>query len=484
MIKNDRQYRITKTQLERFEQAGKETVSAAGGDAHPRLLQAQAEALASQADELRAQIAEYDALRLGQRAVIQAERLEDLPRMLIQARIASTRSQKDLAEKLGLKEQQIQRYESTDYAGASLERLRAVAAELGLRVSQQIFLPDIKPSLGNLFARLGHAGLERAFLCERILPRDIAARLRGTVTAEEESRLAIEAAESVGRVFGLLPEQIFSPAPLTLANVGGSLRYKVAAHANERRLSAYSLYTSHLVQTLLDAVPARQPRLIPVDHAAMRREIIGKYGELTFDTSLRYASSLGIVVLPLRDAGAFHGAYLRVGGRHVVILKQRTRSLSRWLFDLFHEIRHAGEQPEALELSILEEPETSAERRASPAELTASRFAGEVLLDGRAETLAKECVRAAGGSVERLKSVVPKVARSEGVSTADLANYVAFRLSIQGINWWGAAHNLQPQTEDPWAVARDHLLGQIQFGVLTEADRELLELALSTEEIL
>ena len=483
MIKNDRQYRITKAQLERFAQARNEAARNTDKNVHPRLLQAQAEAYASQEEDLRAQVAEYDALRLGHRAVIQAEGLSDLPRMFIQARIASGLSQKELATKLGLKEQQIQRYEATNYAGASLERLHEVAAELGLRVSQQIFLPEIKPSLSNLFARLGQVGLERSFICQRLLSREVGARVREAVPAEEDSRLAIQVAESVGRVFGLVPREIFSPAPLTLANVGGLLRFKMTANVDERRLGAYSLYASHLARTLLDAVPVVSSVHIPVDPAAMRRQIIKIYGELTFDAALRYAAGLGIWVLPLRDTGAFHGAYLRIGGRHVVILKQRTTSLSRWLFDLFHEIRHAGEQPEEAELSILETPETSAERRASPAEQTASRFAGEVLLNGRAEVLAKQCVRAADGAVERLKSVVPKVARSEGLATADLANYMAFRLSLQGINWWGTAHNLQPQTEDPWAIARDYLLEQIHFGALPEVDQRLLQLALSPEEI-
>jgi hypothetical protein len=39
-----------------------------------------------------------------------------------------------LAERLGLKEQQIQRYEATNYASASLSRVQQVARALGLRM--------------------------------------------------------------------------------------------------------------------------------------------------------------------------------------------------------------------------------------------------------------------------------------------------------------------------------------------------------------
>lgn len=40
-----------------------------------------------------------------------------------QGRIAAGLSQKELSERLGLKERQIQRYEATDYASANLTRV-------------------------------------------------------------------------------------------------------------------------------------------------------------------------------------------------------------------------------------------------------------------------------------------------------------------------------------------------------------------------
>ena len=57
-----------------------------------------------------------------------------LPQALPQGRIAAGLSQKELAERLGLKEQQIQRDEATDDASASLTRICEVARSLGLKV--------------------------------------------------------------------------------------------------------------------------------------------------------------------------------------------------------------------------------------------------------------------------------------------------------------------------------------------------------------
>src|SRR5687767_5155394 len=54
----------------------------------------------------------------------------------------------------------------------------------------------------------------------------------------------------------------------------------------------------------------------------------------------------GIPVLPLSDSGAFHGACWRTAGRNVIVVKQRSRFMSRWVFDLLHEWHHAGQFPE------------------------------------------------------------------------------------------------------------------------------------------
>ncbi|MDQ3702081.1 MAG: helix-turn-helix transcriptional regulator, partial [Chloroflexota bacterium] len=52
-------------------------------------------------------------------------------------------SQKELARRLGLKEQQIQRYEARRYAGASLERVQAVADALGVQIHERVLLPTV-----------------------------------------------------------------------------------------------------------------------------------------------------------------------------------------------------------------------------------------------------------------------------------------------------------------------------------------------------
>ena len=50
-------------------------------------------------------------------------------------------TQKELPARLGVKEQQIQRYESTRYAGVSLERAQAILNALGVQIREQLTVP-------------------------------------------------------------------------------------------------------------------------------------------------------------------------------------------------------------------------------------------------------------------------------------------------------------------------------------------------------
>jgi DNA-binding XRE family transcriptional regulator len=139
MIKNARQYLITKAQAKRF----KDAIAAfdnTATDTHPLLAKAQRGALVSQLAELKWQLDEYEKLRSGKLKILKKSSFQELPIELIRARIARGLTQKDLARKLGVKEQQIQRYEETDYASASLSRVNEVIKALDIEVREEITL--------------------------------------------------------------------------------------------------------------------------------------------------------------------------------------------------------------------------------------------------------------------------------------------------------------------------------------------------------
>ena len=480
MIKNQRQYRITRAQAQKFEHAIAELVSAPDTQGvHPVLYKAQIEALKSQLQDLKAELEEYEALRTGQQRVLELDSFDDLPRALVQARIATGLSQQGLAAKLGLKGQQIQRYEATEYQSASLARVGEVVRALGLRIRKEVFLPSDHFPLATLLKRLKLAGLEKDFVLRRLLLKPPVVRTRVGEDKTGSAEIALEAATSISRVYGWSPTDVFGDGPLRVETSSPAVaRFKLPARVKKAGLSAYIVYAHYLAMLVLEATPDLVPKSIPTRPAALREAVLSKYGDITFSNVLKYVWDLGVPVLPLNDPGAFHGACWRINGRNVIVLKQRTASAARWLHDLLHELWHAGNEPELEEHPVIEESETSDYRSNSRQEVAATQFAGDVMLSGRAEELVELCVRTAQNSVERLKQTLPRVARREGVAVDALANYMAFRLALQGINWWGAATNLQRVGWELPCTPRDVLLERIDLNRLNEVDQDLLLRAL------
>jgi HTH-type transcriptional regulator/antitoxin HigA len=138
VITNERQYAITKAQVERFKEALVSAERQAVQPLPPRALKAMREGIESQLLDLQEELADYERLRDGTVKTIVADSILDLAVGLVKARIVRNWTQKELAERLGLPEQQIQRYEATLYKGMALERLQEVADALRVGVREVI----------------------------------------------------------------------------------------------------------------------------------------------------------------------------------------------------------------------------------------------------------------------------------------------------------------------------------------------------------
>jgi transcriptional regulator with XRE-family HTH domain len=479
MITNERQYKITRSSVDRFRKAIGELANGLEvADVHPRLVQAQREAMESQLADLQAEMVEYDRLKSTDVSLISIDSFGELADGLIKARIAGGLSQRALAERLGIKEQQIQRYEAERYASASYQRLREITDALGVRIKNEIVLPVVPHGFQSLVNKLRQVGIDRDFLLSRLLPSADAAR--ATDEIDSDDYVTAKAGAVLERVFGWTRDNLFGAQALIAPRFAAAeARFKMPGNRPHAAASLYSAYANYLAVVALKGARALPKDAIPIDAAAMRRLIRGRYEALDLRSALHTAWDLGVVVLPLRDPGAFHGACWRYEGRNVVVLKQVSKYEARWQFDLLHELFHAGQRPEADTMELIEAEETSAERRNSDEEIAASQFAGDVVLDGKAESLAQACVLDSRKSVERLKRVVPIIAAKNGVSIGALANYLAFRLSWQGVNWWGAAANLQAEDGDPWVIARDVFVERFPYDIDNELDRQLLDRALN-----
>ena len=137
MITNERQYQISKAQVAKF-RAAIDAPDSNTRTLHPRAQQSMRQRPSRQLDDLLAEVADFERLRDGQLTAITAESIAGLAPALIKARIMRNWTQKELADKLAVAEQQVQRYEATQYKGVSVERLQAVADALKLRVREVI----------------------------------------------------------------------------------------------------------------------------------------------------------------------------------------------------------------------------------------------------------------------------------------------------------------------------------------------------------
>jgi transcriptional regulator with XRE-family HTH domain len=139
MITNERQHRITAAETKRFEHAiARAEHDRPAPDVDPRLHEAMIAGMRSQLNDLSDELREYEALRDGKIKGRVLDSLLALPDALIEARIAGRLTQKELGHKLGIPEQQVQRYEQLRYRGVGIERLQEVAEALGIKLRKTI----------------------------------------------------------------------------------------------------------------------------------------------------------------------------------------------------------------------------------------------------------------------------------------------------------------------------------------------------------
>jgi HTH-type transcriptional regulator/antitoxin HigA len=146
MIQNEHQYKITQNKLKDLDRALIELCQIED-TLHPRQVSSRRKGLDLTIDNLRQETIDYDNLRTRQ-APIKIKSIQELPLALIKARIAMGMTQKELAEKLGVKEQQVQRDEANQYSSAGFNRITKIAEVLGIKIQETnvlfstIYLPE------------------------------------------------------------------------------------------------------------------------------------------------------------------------------------------------------------------------------------------------------------------------------------------------------------------------------------------------------
>ncbi len=136
MIKNEKQYEYSKECASKFAYSiGLVEADEEGKKNDPMRWEVHRSSLQSHLDKLHQEITEYEQLTncdKKQPIKIQVENFNQLPDVLIKARIAAKMSQKELADILGISLERIKECESKDYQCASFLEILNVSETLGI----------------------------------------------------------------------------------------------------------------------------------------------------------------------------------------------------------------------------------------------------------------------------------------------------------------------------------------------------------------
>jgi len=386
----------------------------------------------------------------------------------------------ELAERASVTPQTISRIERghTDISFATLKKiLAAMALTLKDFAEYQLkYEQSEEKNFNYLLKKLNRSGIDTNFFLRKLIPRRIDIN---EYSGQVPSLLLDEITTYLKAIFNWSNEQIWGPEELTInVNASKLAFYKRPAHSNFYQIQAYSHYAYYLSKLVIKSTINKSLKDYP-DNIEEFRLKFGKGEKVTFEKCLSVVWDLGICVVPLRDKGLFHGASWNIGGRHVIILKQTSSSQAKWLFDLLHELYHVFAHLEDDNSAVIESEEINPWiTTESIEEAEANSFAHKVLFDDKTEQILSKCLALAKYKVENLKRSVEKVAIEENIGEDVLSNYLAYRLSLQGENWWGTANSLQKTDPDPYSIAKEFIKNNLNKNFINPIEANILTMAL------
>jgi adenine-specific DNA methylase len=132
MIKNEKQYKITNKKLAILHEKIAEMKSE--GDRLSLTRQLVLNSLLDMSTDMENEIAEYDLLKKNKTEILKSRSLFELPSLITEYKIAPGLTQKEFSKKIGMKEQQFQRYEAENFQGISFKNLLKLLQAIGLDV--------------------------------------------------------------------------------------------------------------------------------------------------------------------------------------------------------------------------------------------------------------------------------------------------------------------------------------------------------------
>jgi DNA-binding Xre family transcriptional regulator len=133
MIKNEKQYKITKKKLQEFnvailkKQTGQDHLSV-----QDKLVLV---SLLVMREQFESEIATYEYLKTNKSSLLNERSIDELPELLIEYKVQAGLTQKEFSQKIGMKEQQLQRYEAENFNSISFKNLLKILHAIGLEIT-------------------------------------------------------------------------------------------------------------------------------------------------------------------------------------------------------------------------------------------------------------------------------------------------------------------------------------------------------------
>ncbi|MYD46351.1 MAG: ImmA/IrrE family metallo-endopeptidase [Gammaproteobacteria bacterium] len=320
MIYSEKQYTRSKRLLQELNAA--RVLIAENSTTSDWLKQAELSGLDSQITKTKNEIKHFEKLRDGRISLSKSYSLQELPTLLVDARIAKNLSQTDLAHLLNLSPQQIQRYEATSYMGASLAKLIEVASVLGVQISGMIN-PNTRTENRIFISWKSSNEHDWSKLPSRHMAK------RGWIPKGSEKDLIVQARDYVREMLGR-----------NLSRAHHRKKLRADSKLNEYHLMAWQ---ARIIELSLNIIAQREVVSYKFDEHNMKR-LRNMTTRRTGPAEAReFLLSKGVVLVmePHLPRTYLDGmAMLLNNGTPIIGLTLRHNRVDNFWFTLFHEIGH------------------------------------------------------------------------------------------------------------------------------------------------
>ena len=324
MILNEREAREARACAQELETAlsSEKTFESIIAGLPPQVVNGFRKALMDEKGQLDNLVKAYEEAKSGDYSELMRRAGNDLGLALIVARIARGLTQKDLARKLGLKEQQIQRYESDRYRSISLTNYRRIASVLS--VQWEIKFSSWIGSGWNIATKVSAADV-----------RKVLKHARENGWFDEEENTSVDNEESFNYLQRYVTDHIVRYGSPALLRTG----LNIENHSDDLSLVAWKARVTRRAEAVI-AKEKIEYRALDVSWLLQLVQTSALKEGPVVARNLLLQNGIVLIAEPQITGMKVDGAAFLVDGVPVIGLTLRRDTLDNFWFTLLHEIAH------------------------------------------------------------------------------------------------------------------------------------------------